>query len=286
MRPSPAPSPGPPPPGALWKARGRAEPCAASAHEVSEGHRTEGRTSPAGRGGGSQAGAGGEGRHRGAVSRRGRPASLFPCWFLGAHPPARPGAPRERGWLEPLGGAGRRGARGHLPGPARRRLRRTRGRSPPGPGAVAARLPALASPGRGPAAAAHGPPHPGTRARPAPGPTERGRRQGARASPPRAPGRPPALRAPRAGRPWPWGPRGLSRRPPAQRPGTRPTHLRRPGPSAHLPAGRRRGRRLRWPGPTQQVMGGERLPPRGSSGAVAGIKRSTRLNGLQDAVTR
>lgn len=214
-------------------------------------------------GGGSQAGAGGEGRHRGAMSSRGRPASLFPFWFSGAHPPARPRRPAG-GRLAgaPWRSGGRRGAPGTLTrAGGARRLRRTRGRSPPGPGAVAARLPALASPGRGPAAAAHGPPHPGTRARPAPGPTERGRRQGARASPPRAPGRPPALRAPRAGRavarrgpegspkvcpaPAAWCPRGPGP------PGTRPTHLRPQRPSAHLPAGRRRGAqaarpRRRW----------------------------------------
>lgn len=54
MSPSPGPAPARPRPSSAGRpvegSGARAEPCAASAHEVSEGHRTEGRTSPAGPG--------------------------------------------------------------------------------------------------------------------------------------------------------------------------------------------------------------------------------------------
>lgn len=73
-----------------------------------------------------------------------------------------------------------RGARpGHLPGPLCAELWRARGGSPPGPGAVAARMPARAS--RGPGCAGKRRPTPASPPRPG---AARRRRQGARASPP------------------------------------------------------------------------------------------------------
>lgn len=141
------------------------------------------------------------GTNGGAVSAGSGPASLrSPVLVLGEKPPVGPQG-LARGWVGgrlrtrvSVAERGRRSAPGALTrGGGARRLRRARGRSRPGPGAVAARLPALAS--RGPRRLRPRKDGPTPAREPAPPrgrPNSGGGRGRARASPPRpAPRRPP-----------------------------------------------------------------------------------------------